>query len=262
MNRIIVGTLIVITSLFMLSSSNILAQEPCTADFDCNGNVDADDVTTFLSQFGRSPFNNPCPDCYDSPCPEPCTSNDDCDSGCCCEELDADRCHDQTYCESVLGSQCVGLPGENGEVCTANGDCASGNCECADAFCTTAVCSAIECACLYNTDGDSICDGFINPGIDDFDDTCGPTSACDGIGTCRLGNGQFCTANGNCVSGFCPIEDGVCCDTMCSGTCEACLASKTGNSDGICGPVFFGTDPDDECSGTEVCNGAGSCVSP
>jgi hypothetical protein len=69
MNRIIVGTLIVITSLFMLSSSNILAQEPCTADFDCNGNVDADDVTTFLSQFGRSPFNNPCPDCYDSPCP-------------------------------------------------------------------------------------------------------------------------------------------------------------------------------------------------
>jgi hypothetical protein len=52
MNRIIVGTLIVVTSLFMLSSSNALEQgEPCPADFDCSQTVDANDVTTFLSQF-------------------------------------------------------------------------------------------------------------------------------------------------------------------------------------------------------------------
>ena len=35
----------------------------------CDQNVDASDVDTFLSQFGRNPFNSPCPDCYDSPCP-------------------------------------------------------------------------------------------------------------------------------------------------------------------------------------------------
>ena len=32
----------------------------CEADFDCNGNVDAGDVTAFLADFGRNQFNNPC----------------------------------------------------------------------------------------------------------------------------------------------------------------------------------------------------------
>jgi hypothetical protein len=56
--------------LFLFSAPNVFAQgEPCTADFNCSQTVDADDVTEFLNQFGRSPFNDPCPDCYDSPCP-------------------------------------------------------------------------------------------------------------------------------------------------------------------------------------------------
>jgi len=46
-----------------------MAQLPCTADFNCDQNVDATDVDTFLSQFGRNPFNDPCLDCYDSQCP-------------------------------------------------------------------------------------------------------------------------------------------------------------------------------------------------
>jgi hypothetical protein len=37
--------------------------DPCNGDFDCNVNVDADDVTKFLEDFGRSVFNNPCPAC-------------------------------------------------------------------------------------------------------------------------------------------------------------------------------------------------------
>ncbi len=69
MRKFLAGAVIAVAGLFMLSTSTILAQEPCTADFDCNGNVDANDVSTFLSQFGRNPYNNPCPDCYDSPCP-------------------------------------------------------------------------------------------------------------------------------------------------------------------------------------------------
>ena len=35
----------------------------CYGDFDCNGAVDADDVTKFLVDFGRSLYNNPCPAC-------------------------------------------------------------------------------------------------------------------------------------------------------------------------------------------------------
>jgi len=38
-------------------------QDPCNGDFDCNVNVDADDVTKFLEDFGRSQFFNPCPAC-------------------------------------------------------------------------------------------------------------------------------------------------------------------------------------------------------
>jgi len=32
----------------------------CEADFTCNGNVDAADVSAFLADFGRSTFFNPC----------------------------------------------------------------------------------------------------------------------------------------------------------------------------------------------------------
>jgi hypothetical protein len=35
--------------------------DQCSGDFDCN--VDADDVTKFLEDFGRSQFFNPCPAC-------------------------------------------------------------------------------------------------------------------------------------------------------------------------------------------------------
>ena len=37
--------------------------DPCYGDFDCNVNVDANDVTKFLEDFGRSQYNNPCPAC-------------------------------------------------------------------------------------------------------------------------------------------------------------------------------------------------------
>ena len=37
--------------------------EPCNGDFDCNVNVDAADVTGLMEDFGRNQFNNPCPPC-------------------------------------------------------------------------------------------------------------------------------------------------------------------------------------------------------
>jgi hypothetical protein len=55
--------LILIAMVVLLSSSIALAQDICESDFDCNGAVDASDVSTFLEDFGRSQFFNPCPPC-------------------------------------------------------------------------------------------------------------------------------------------------------------------------------------------------------
>jgi hypothetical protein len=39
----------------------------CNGDFDCDGSVAANDVAVFLADFGRSQFNNPCPPCEVGP---------------------------------------------------------------------------------------------------------------------------------------------------------------------------------------------------
>jgi hypothetical protein len=43
------------------TTSSITAQDFCKGDFNYNGSVAAEDVSTFLEHFGRSQFNNPCP---------------------------------------------------------------------------------------------------------------------------------------------------------------------------------------------------------
>lgn len=73
--------------------------------------------------------------------------------------------------------------------------------------------------------------------------------------------GEPCTYDRQCASGFCNAQDSVCCDKSCDSTCEACVASKTGGSDGFCSYILAGTDPDDECPGGE-CDGFGSCQEP
>lgn len=45
----------------------------CESDFNCDGNVDADDVTPFLDDFGRSQFNDPCTN------PDQCSGDFNCD---------------------------------------------------------------------------------------------------------------------------------------------------------------------------------------
>ena len=92
---------------------------------------------------------------------------------------------------------------------------------------------------------------------------CAATHYCNASGSCvaRKSDGDGCTAAEQCASGFCPTADGVCCDTACGGGCQACLASKTGGSNGTCSFVTSGTDPDSECSNVLApnCNGAGQC---
>jgi hypothetical protein len=70
--------------------------------------------------------------------------------------------------------------------------------------------------------------------------------------------GGTCVADKDCTAGTC--ADGVCCDRACDGTCEACVASKTGAADGTCAAVTVATDPDHECqdAGSVACGANGT----
>ncbi len=83
----------------------------------------------------------------------------------------------------------------------------------------------------------------------------GSGTVCDGAGACTLANGAVCVQGVECVSGNC--VDGVCCNTACTDTCQAC--NVAGNV-GTCLYVPFGQNDADTCSGaTESCDGAGAC---
>ncbi len=49
---------------------------------------------------------------------------------------------------------------------------------------------------------------------------------------CTTDQGEVCSSAGECGTGFC--ADGVCCNTSCAGSCEACSSALTGEADGIC----------------------------
>ena len=60
-------TFLILACLCLLLASTVTAQNFCKGDFAYDADVDADDVSTFLVNYGRSPFNNPCPS--DGPAP-------------------------------------------------------------------------------------------------------------------------------------------------------------------------------------------------
>jgi hypothetical protein len=83
-----------------------------------------------------------------------------------------------------------------------------------------------------------------------------------------------CASDSECVTGFCvgTVGNRVCCNTICNGGCESCLASEQspGGQDGTCGPrsagsvATAGCEPtaDATCSTTGHCNGKGDCDYP
>lgn len=84
---------------------------------------------------------------------------------------------------------------------------------------------------------------------------------CGGICSKTCPNGGTCGDAKDCESSFC--VDGFCCDTGCSGVCQACSQSKTGWSNGECSVVIRGTDPDNECEkqAESTCGLTGECGS-
>jgi len=165
-------------------------------------------------------------------------------------------------------SECAGTISCNGAgACTilADGASCSSGLECASGFCVDEVCCDVSCAGLCEactaakrgSGSDGVCDA-ITAGLDP-DSECAGLAVCDGSGACKRPYGSTCTLADECVGGVC--VDGVCCDASCAGLCEACTAAKKGSgSDGVCGAIAAGLDPDSECAGTISCNGAGACA--
>jgi hypothetical protein len=157
--------------------------------------------------------------------------------------------------------------------------CSDGS-ECLSGFCSDGVCCDEACG-----DGCETCDG-LSPGTCETLPAGWPDAACfpylcDEAGLCetscttasdcvdeftfycdsgscltKKSDGNTCASSAECLSGNCPLPDGVCCSTACAGTCESC--SLLG-SEGSCGLTPAFTDPDDECVAGQLCDGAGQC---
>jgi hypothetical protein len=255
--KILTVALIILTGLFILSAPSVLAQgEPCTADLDCDGIVDALDVAIFLTMFGRNQFNDPCPDCYDSPCP--CTicpyGMVDCDDKC------VDPMTDRDYCG--VNEECLG-----GTVCAAGEICSAGVCglncppgltncagTCVDPMTDRDYCGVDE-ECLGGTvcDAGEICSAGVcslncPPGLTNCAGTCvDPMTDRDycGVDEECLG-GTVCDAGEICSAGVCSLNcpPGL---TNCAGTCV-----DTDTDEGYCGSCT------NSCASGEFCV-AGSC---
>ncbi len=78
--------------------------------------------------------------------------------------------------------------------------------------------------------------------------------------------GLACSTGIDCARGYC--VNGVCCDSACTGLCQACSAvAKGGGTNGICGNVIPGKTPtpstqcaaNPPCGLDGTCNGGGAC---
>jgi hypothetical protein len=167
----------------------------------------------------------------------------------------------------TMDSHCVSThfchnPGPIGMCITkivAGGPCsASSNCmaplTCLDGVC----CTSSSCPqCRNCAMGSGLCDVQVMNGSDNTGTTCSGTVTCGPAAICGLQLGQNCASPANCASNNC--VDGVCCSSPCTGTCQACVSSKTSMPSGMCAFILTGTDPDDECPGGQDCSGSGFC---
>ncbi|HEY2745028.1 MAG TPA: fibronectin type III domain-containing protein [Polyangia bacterium] len=202
-----------------------------------------------------------------------------CSAGTCAARPPGATCSDNTQCGS-------GICGANGTgnccaaACTAgSGTCAWNGCDGTGAC--TYPSTMIACApetCVDSTLTRHYCDGFGGCATDTI--TCPNLLACASATSCspscaddsdcipgyycsagchaKGGIGASCGFGSQCLSGNC--VDGFCCMTACNGACQACAASLTGGTDGVCSGVLDGhMDPRMVCGdSTSICE-AGAC---
>lgn len=168
--------------------------------------------------------------------------------------------------ECVASHRCAGnvcVPrAPDGAACDGNGDCASGRCVqdvCCDSACTGACESCNqpgqEGRCRpdpVGAQGSPSCAPFACNGVgSSCPSTCADTESCDALHYCvngacvpRKPNGNSCSAREECESNFC--TDGVCCGSLCPGSCDACnvegsagecvIREKGFSGEPVCGP--------------------------
>jgi len=185
-------------------------------------------------------------------------------------------------------STCVGTLAQ-GTACLRDRQCTSGSCR--DGFCCSADCSGAcetcakakgasadgTCSPLPATTTPLACGGYACSGTSGAcakacatDAACGPGYYCDGA-LCQKarGLGEGCAKTTQCATGL-SCADGVCCNSACDGTCQACSAANkaSGDASGVCGPARIGSDPGDRCPKEDsttcgksgVCGAGGTCA--
>ncbi len=153
---------------------------------------------------------------------------------------------------------------------------------CDTAYCTDGVCcESVTCGTCQacNVAGAAGACTNVPKGGKDPDTCTSLTSSCNGSGLCTLDKGQPCTADAQCLSGFC--TDGICCDRRCNGACNACSVAMGATTNGTCKQVTgspgktrcgsllcsgtsddcpAGCTKDGDCAADSYCNAAGACV--
>ncbi|MFO0679413.1 MAG: MYXO-CTERM sorting domain-containing protein [Polyangiaceae bacterium] len=121
-----------------------------------------------------------------------------------------------------------------GAACSAHEDCRLRNC--VDGYCCNEACGD---ACRTCSATPGTCTA-VTSGTDP--PTCSGTSSCGPTGTCKANDGRACSEDAECLSGHC--ADGVCCDTACQGSCDAC---DLAGSVGVCSVVPAGRPGTPDC---------------
>jgi hypothetical protein len=128
----------------------------------------------------------------------------------------------------------------NQDLCDAAGGCVDNT----TTPCTPYICGATACKTSCALDADCV----------------GTHYCSNNVCTLKIAQGGVCATNNQCGTGFC--TDGFCCNSACGATCQACSNAKTGGTNGSCGNVTGGQDPDNECAAiacqTGACSGTGA----
>jgi hypothetical protein len=211
-----------------------------------------------------------------------------CVDGVCCDSACTGTCQacaaakKQTGADGFCGDTLAGIDphgdctDEGAATCGLDGTCnGAGGCRkypygqaCGAVTCVGNTQSGFACnglgACLANVDYD--CGSYRCVG-NACRTSCADASDCTASAWCngtaceaKRGLGAPCPGPAACQTGFC--VDGVCCDSACSGLCQACSsAAKGGGLDGACGFAAAGSDPRDSCpdDGAPTCDRDGTC---
>jgi hypothetical protein len=181
----------------------------------------------------------------------------------------------EAACNAVSGEPCGSLgtcdgSGEctlhpDGEVCKVETTCSSTTAEFADDICDgiSVLCQeggTTNCAAGYTCQAGTGC----LTSCDANSDCVTATHWCDTVNDqkCKVkrDDGLACDFGTQCKNGNC--VDGVCCNTACGGTCQACSNLLTGKPNGECHAIPVNNDPQSECepaSAASSCGITGNC---